>query len=117
MTTVVISYGPPLEGNGTWGWNDGTSLAGGTLSDFLADPRWFQTITFEGLSVSPGESFIYSGLDHDRINAAGLGEGGAGTYMTTVVRASFSNRKSAKGTFPSNDTQMAQTVLLTEVGP
>lgn len=120
MTTLVISYGPPFVGNGTWATNNGTSLAGGVPSDFLSDPAWFQTITFEGLSISPGESFVYSGLDHDVIFDLGppaTAGGGSGSYATAVVRADFSNGKSAEGQFANQSVQIPQTVLLTETGP
>ena len=42
-------------------------LAGGVASDFLSDPRYFQTVTFSGLNIAPGNSFNFSGLDIDLI--------------------------------------------------
>jgi hypothetical protein len=65
ITSVVYSLGPAGDGIATWDGTSGTS--GGVASDFLSDPNWFQTVTWSGLSVAPGASFNFSGLDIDLI--------------------------------------------------
>ncbi len=63
ITSVVYSLGAPADGIATW---DG-STGGGVASDNLANPNFFQTVTFAGLSVAPGDVFNISGLDIDLI--------------------------------------------------
>jgi hypothetical protein len=69
ITSIVYSLGTPGVGVATWDSNSGSTLAGGTPSDFLSDNRWFQTITFSGLNVSAGNSFSFNNLDIDLIEA------------------------------------------------
>ena len=63
ISTIIYSLG--TAGNGIATWDTGTS--GGVASDFLSNPRWFQTVTWSGLSVAAGGSFFISGLDIDYI--------------------------------------------------
>ncbi len=67
LNTVIYSLGAAGDGIATWQSNAGTTLGGGTPSDFLSDADHFQTITFAGLSVGPGSQFDFSGLDIDLI--------------------------------------------------
>jgi hypothetical protein len=65
ITQIIYSLGTPGPGIATW---DASSFfAGGTPSDFLFGPDFFQTVTWSGLSVAPGSSFNFSGLDIDLI--------------------------------------------------
>lgn len=61
-TSFVYSLGAPANGVATW-----DAAGTGTPSEFLADPDYFQTITWSGLSVAPGGTFTFSGLDVDLI--------------------------------------------------
>jgi hypothetical protein len=63
ITQIIYSLGTPEDNLATW-QND---TGGGTASDFLSDPQYFQTVTWGGLSVAPGSSFSFSGLDIDLI--------------------------------------------------
>jgi len=65
ITTVIYSLGTPGDGIATWD----TLTGGGTASDFLSDPEWFQTLTWSGLSVAAGSTFSIPpfSLDIDRI--------------------------------------------------
>ena len=59
ITTIRYSLGTPGVGIGTWDSMDGAIPnipAGGIPSDFLSDPEFFQTLTFN-VSVLPGQSF------------------------------------------------------------
>jgi hypothetical protein len=61
-TSFVYSLGTAASGVATWD-AAGTGIPG----EFLADPDFFQTITWQGLSVAPGGTFTFSGLDIDLI--------------------------------------------------
>jgi hypothetical protein len=61
-TSFVYSLGAPAGGVATW---DGAGT--GTPGEFLADPDFFQTITWSGLAVAPGGTFTFTGLDIDLI--------------------------------------------------
>jgi hypothetical protein len=65
IETIIYSLGTPGDGIATWD----TRTGGGTASDFLSDPRYFQTVTWSGLSIAPGASFATAGfaLDIDKI--------------------------------------------------
>lgn len=63
IVSVIYSLGTAGDGIATW--DSGT--AGGTASDFLSDPQYFQTVTFSGLNVAPGADFSFAGLDIDLI--------------------------------------------------
>lgn len=60
-----IVYDLGVAGNGIATWD--TSTAGGVSSNFLSDPRYFQTVTWSGLNILAGDSFSFSGLDIDLI--------------------------------------------------
>lgn len=89
ITGISFTLGEAAAGIGTWDSNGGSRLAGGTPSDFLSDPNYFQTINFTGLSVAPGISFEWADLDIDGIlsvsplNVSGL------TSPTALDRASI----------------------------
>ena len=63
IVKVVYDLGTAADGIATW---DSYS-AGGVASNFLANNRYFQTITWSGLSVAPGDDFGFSNLDIDLI--------------------------------------------------
>jgi len=67
---VEVSYGFGAPGNriATWDGNGGSRLGGGTASEFLSDPNWFQRVTWSGLSLAEGNTFSFSGLDIDLID-------------------------------------------------
>lgn len=62
---VSITYDLGTAGDGIATWDSGTG--GGTASNFLSNPRWFQTVTWSGLNIAAGASFNFSGLDIDWI--------------------------------------------------
>jgi hypothetical protein len=61
-TSFVYSLGTPANGVATW-----DAAGTGMPSEFLADPDFFQTLTWSGLSVAPGGTFTFIGLDIDLI--------------------------------------------------
>jgi hypothetical protein len=65
ITSVIYSLGAAADGIATW--DSGTG--GGVASDFLSNPRWFQTVTWSGLNVAAGDTFNFSGLDIDLITS------------------------------------------------
>ena len=67
ITQIVYSLGTPGNGIATWDSGGGSNFGGGTPSNFLSDPNFFQTVTWGGLSVAPGAAFDFSGLDIDLI--------------------------------------------------
>ncbi|MEO8099741.1 MAG: PEP-CTERM sorting domain-containing protein [Acidobacteriota bacterium] len=88
MIGVIYTLGTPGAGIATWD----TDVAGGTASDFLSNPRWFQTVTFSGLAVAPGDSFSFSGLDIDFIIALApldIEEGIIDSTGTTLAHATI----------------------------
>lgn len=62
ITSIIYSLGAPGDGIATWD----TGTAGGTASDFLSDPQYFQTVTF-GVNIAPSLSFSFGSLDIDYI--------------------------------------------------
>ena len=67
IAKISYSFGAAGDGIATWDSNGGSFLGGGTASDFLSDPNYFQTITWSGLSIAQGGIFNFSGLDIDLI--------------------------------------------------
>jgi len=63
ITAIIYSLGTAGNGIATWD----TATGGGVASGYLSNPEWFQTVTWSGLSVAPGASFSFSGLDIDLI--------------------------------------------------
>lgn len=78
IVSVVYSLGTPFVGGSTWDslidLTDGTGtgpvvMPGATMSDFLADTRHFQTVTWSGLAIAPGSPFNFGPLDIDLITS------------------------------------------------
>lgn len=67
ITRFVLSLGTPGDGIATWDLAGG-GTSGGTASNFLADPNYFQTITWNGLNVATGAAFGFDNLDIDLIS-------------------------------------------------
>ena len=91
MTSVTYSHGTAADGIATWD----TSVAGGTASDFLSNPRWFQTVTWGGLAVAAVGSFGIPpfSLDIDFIQTLSplsINEGTIDDSGTTLANSSFS---------------------------
>lgn len=63
ITSIIYGLGPAGDGIATWD----TENAGGTTSDHLSNPQYFQTVTWGGLAIAPGADFSFSGLDIDLI--------------------------------------------------
>lgn len=63
ITKIVYSLGVPGDGIATWQLSSGS----GDTSDFLSDPNFYQTETFNALSVAAGSNFQFEGLDIDLI--------------------------------------------------
>jgi hypothetical protein len=89
ITTLIYSLGTPGDGIATWD----TETGGGTASDFLSDPRWFQTLTWSGLSVAAVSTFSIppSSLDIDLIatlTPLTINQGNA-NIPRTLVNATF----------------------------
>ena len=66
IVAVIYSLGTAADGIATWE-NYLESPLPFTRSDALTDGAHYQTITFSGLSIAPGGTFNFSGLDIDLI--------------------------------------------------
>lgn len=85
INSITLDLGAPFVGGGTLDRNNGTALSGGVPINLLSNGNHFQTLRFSGLSVTPGNSFQYAGLDLDVINnLAPLIVGGAGGAITNA---------------------------------
>lgn len=67
IVKVVYDLGTAADGIATWDRNPNPALSGGVASNFLSNNRHFQTLTWSGLSVAPGDNFNFRGLDIDLI--------------------------------------------------
>ena len=59
ITNFVYTFGTPEDGVATWDGTDGVIPNipdGGIASDFLSNPEFFQTLTFNVL-IAPGDAF------------------------------------------------------------
>lgn len=65
IESIVYDLGVADAGIATWD----TLTDGGSASNFLSDPKYFQTVTWGGLNVSSGSSFTFGGLDIDLITS------------------------------------------------
>jgi hypothetical protein len=66
IVQVIYSLGTPADGIATWEiYTEAPS--GFVRSDWLLDADHYQTISWSGLSVLPGGTFSFSGLDIDYI--------------------------------------------------
>jgi hypothetical protein len=96
ITQIIYDLGGPEDNLATW--DSGTG--GGTASNFLSDPSFFQTITWTGLSIAPGGNFGFGGLDIDLIetvtplSAVGSPLGGPETLRLASVTIFWSNGQS-----------------------
>lgn len=61
----------------------------GAMSGFLSNPRWFQTVTWSGLSLAPGASLGFGALDIDLIS--GLAPLSVNESMIDNVGSSLAN--------------------------
>jgi hypothetical protein len=93
LIEFVYSLGTPEDNLATWD----SVTAGGTASDFLSNPQFFQTVTFSGLNVAPAASFNFGSLDIDLIvtlvplNVTGTILGGPTTLRNAFVQATFAD--------------------------
>ena len=65
IVSFVFSLGTADTNVATFDFWSGTG--GGTASDFLSSGENFQTVTWDGLNISSGETWEFSGLDLDFI--------------------------------------------------
>jgi PEP-CTERM motif len=63
IVSVTYSLGTAADGIATWD----SATGGGSASNFLSDPNFFQTVTWFGLNIAEGSAFNFSGLDIDLI--------------------------------------------------
>ncbi|MCL6416557.1 hypothetical protein MIB92_12930 [Aestuariirhabdus sp. Z084] len=63
ISKIVYDLGTAANGIASWD----RRTAGGAASNFLSNPNFFQTVTFDGLSVAPGTTFTFGSLDIDLI--------------------------------------------------
>jgi hypothetical protein len=116
IVQVVYSLGPAGDGISTWDGSSGTD--GGTPSDFLSAPNWFQTITWSGLSVAPGGSFSFGGLDIDLIvtlaplDVTGAIIGDGPSLVGAYVRVLFDDGQIASAALLQQDWGTDQTLTL-----
>lgn len=67
ITSISYSFGTAADGIATWEIAS-ESPAGFSRTDFLSDAVHYQTITWSGLSIAPGGTFNFGGLDIDLID-------------------------------------------------
>lgn len=67
-TSFVYSMGTAEAGIGTFDSTQNNGFAGSTGSDFLSDPRWFQTATW-AINIVQGGVFTFGVLDLDLISS------------------------------------------------
>lgn len=87
---VGIIYDLGTPGNGIATWDTGTG--GGTASNFLSNPRWFQTITWLGLNITTTFSLPAFSLDIDYIDTLApldIEQGIIDNIGTTLANATF----------------------------
>jgi hypothetical protein len=69
IESISYSFGAPEDGVATWGEDHSLWLrhlpegVTTTASDYLTDSRYFQTITFSGISIPQNGTFYFAGLD------------------------------------------------------
>lgn len=117
ISAVVIDFGTPMVGGATFDSNFGSTLGGGVPSNFLADPRYSQTITFGGLSVAPSATFNFGGLDMDVILSLIplIVDGGGGSVANASISVTFSSGDTLTAPFQNIDPSgfPPQTIFLT----
>ena len=69
LVSFEYSLGTPDVNIATWDSNGGSYLGGGTASDYLSNPNYFQTVTWSGLNVGTGVTWSFLGLDIDLITS------------------------------------------------
>lgn len=65
ISSIVYDLGAAGDGIATWDSRTGTGVA----SNFLSNPRYFQTLTWSGLNILSGSDFSFAGLDIDLIQS------------------------------------------------
>ena len=116
IVAVIYNLGTPENGVATWD----TSTGGGTASNFLSNPRWFQTVTFSGLNIAPGATFNFGGLDIDFIttvtplvvNEAFIDNTGT-SLRNATLSAVFSNGGIGSSALNQTGWSVSQTLSLT----
>jgi|CXWL01.1.fsa_nt_gi hypothetical protein len=112
---AVYSFGTAADGIATWD----SSTGGGVASDFLSDPRWFQTVTFGPLAVAPSGSFLGSGLDIDLIQTlvpldvtGGIIDNVGTSLANGLFRVNFSTGASGQASLNQTGWQVSQTLQI-----
>lgn len=95
LTQLEYSMGPAMNGSAVFDLSGNNGAAGGTASNFLSDPNYFMTVTWNGLNVLSGGTQSFGSVDLDKIvtlvplSVTGADiEGGLGN---AYVRATFAN--------------------------
>ena len=119
ITSITYSLGPPEDNLATWD-SQFTESPLGIRSDFLSNPRWFQTVTWAGLSIPPGGSFAFSNLDLDLIvtesplNVTSMTLGGPETLRSGFLSATFSSGATAGAELIEQNWNLTQNLTLVE---
>jgi hypothetical protein len=120
ITQIIYSLGTPENNLATWQAPAGTPSA--TLSDFLSDPQYFQTITWSGLSITPGSSFAFSGFDIDLIqtlsplSVTGSTLGGPETLRNATLSIFWSDGSMGFSSLAQQDWQVDQNLRVVSNG-
>jgi len=122
IVTVIYSLGVPADGIATWE-NFSEAPSGFVRSDVLSDGVHYQTISWSGLNVTPGNSFNFSGLDIDLIvalsplNVTSLTLGGPSSLANAFVTVVFDNGATASAPLVQQDWRQTQNLELTGAKP
>lgn len=114
ITEVQIFLGTAGAGVWTYDSNGGGYLGGATPSDFLSNPNYSQTLTWDGLSIAPGDNFHFSNLDADYISSLSplsISGGGATPWGTEAkVVITYSDGSTSTASFIDQAPNIAQTI-------
>lgn len=119
LIEFVYSLGTPEDNLATWD----TDTGGGTASDFLSNPQFFQTVTFSGLNIAPSGVFNFTGLDIDLIltlvplSVTGVSLGGPETLRNAFVLAKFADGTVGSANLIQQEWNQTQTLVLEAQGP
>lgn len=115
MVEVFYTLGPAGDNVATWDSDSG----GGTAEDPLSDNRYFQSVRWTGLNISPGADFNFSGLDIDvivtldpLIVTGSLPVDMASSLRGGFILAKFSDGSSACAQLIEQDWDIQQDLLL-----
>lgn len=119
MTQFQYSHGPAADNTATFDTQGNDGFAGGTGSDFLSDARYFQTVTWTGLSLSAGANAVFGNVDLDLISILNplsiAPQTTTGGLQNSFVRAWFADGAILSASLANGDWVPNQTLTLGRV--